>query len=212
MGSARYETEEFSFRQGNQVHFNIEQFRERIQRRTGQPYIDADDTVWGICRALHHARVWRDDMWKKYAPSGFPSGAEQVISEAVFMRIIDRDFINVRRFMQNLKAAGIACFAVAPPHPRLDHVSILQGLNPELVAYIDRRYRDYAIGCFAEDGIDVVLPPPETYDANGFLKADFRSPRSGDSNHANAEFGALMMTQVVKYLNKRFLNGSAAGS
>jgi hypothetical protein len=151
-------------------------------------------------------------MWKTFEPSGFRLGLDQVLSESVLMQIIQRDFVNVHKFMQQLKAVSIPCFAISTPPPRSDHKAIRGGVNPALASYIDRRYRAYVMHCFAEEGIDVILPPPQTYDNKGFLNTEFCSPRPGDSNHANDEFGALMMKEVVKYLNKRFLNGSAVSS
>jgi hypothetical protein len=200
LGAGGAEADEFSFRLDNKVYFKVPAYRRNMRRYSGQQYIESNEVIWGVCQGYHTGRVYRNGMWRTYEPAGCSVGLDQVISTAVLMEIIKADFAHIRNFLVQLKEASVRVFVISAPHPRADHYVITNGTRREIVSYIDRLYRAYVNESLADAGIDVVLPPPETYDEDGFLKPEFARPKP-DPHHANAAFGALMIKRIAEFMN-----------
>ena len=76
-----------------------------------------------------------------------------------------------------------------------------------MIVHIDKVARRMWSDWLGERGIALVEPPPETANPRGFLKRPYGAGRAigerRDPHHANAEYGALMLTRIRDHLKER---------
>jgi hypothetical protein len=68
--------------------------------------------------------------------------------------------------------------------------------------FVDRAYRDRVASKLQQLG-DVLVPPNEVYDHEGFLLPEYEPSSAMDHHHANAKYGRLMVDRLVDFLQTR---------
>ena len=127
-----------------------------------------------------------DDMFAKYAGKArrnFLVDAKSYFKGRLFHAVppppkSDNEFI--RSHAETMfRDRGIETFGVTRPEVRLK-------LWQAQIRAMRRLYEPL--------GINVLMPPPESVDADGFLKRDYYGP---DATHANEAYGRLVIAQVA---------------
>ena len=98
-------------------------------------------------------------------------------------------------FFDDLLSVGVSFFVMSAPPPRNEY----RTPAPQVLR-IHGLAQEYIRGELQSRGVDLVDPPPDTVDANGFLKARFRrvgTPDRPDRHHGNDLYGARMLERVV---------------
>ncbi len=209
LGNGRRERwKQFSRRAGGSVAFVPSQYTKNVELYTGSPVISPGAT-WGFLNVNHNVRIYGHEMWRRFRPSELPAiDGLTPVSADLLSTIVERDQWGVRRFFTQLQGAGVDFFAVSAPFPRQDGSAIRrEGIHRDVIAHIDTVARRMWSDWLGERGIALVEPPPETVTAGGFLKKKYGAGRAvgerRDPLHANAEYGALMLTRVRDHLNGR---------
>jgi hypothetical protein len=198
-GSARHETDVFSERRGDAVGFLVEEYETAVRKNTSRDVIAAG-TRWGFLQVNHNVRIYRHGTWLTYEPAAIARPGTIPVSHAALVAMIERDQRGVRRFFEQLKAAGVDFFAISAPPPRSDHRAIKRGVRPETILHIDRVAREVWSAFLADLGVETVQPPAESWTDEGFLDPRFNHHLAHDRHHANDDYGALMMARIAEHL------------
>ncbi len=206
LGNGHWETTPFSNVKDNMVFLSNAKYAENMLKWTGARRITRK-AVWGFCMGTHNARIYRQDFWIKAEPSHIAEDHKRPISQGLLDSVILADQFHIREFLGAVKALGIRSYVISCPPPRDDHPCIGQGVRRETVAAIDQRARSLIREWLNTQGIDFIDYPKETRTPDGFLKEKFQhlwgANGTKDHHHANAEYGALMMKQVLEHIRQR---------
>lgn len=207
LGNGRHETTTFSERSGEGVRFTVPDYQDKLGRFTGLETISPGPGTWGFLLINHNARIYQHPCWRRFEPASLSSNGSTPVSEAVVREILLDDHQGVREFFEQLLDSGVDFFAISGPPPRRDHPAIEEGTRREVVQHLDRLSRDIWSSWLATMGIDLVEPPQESVDAEGFLRPEYARRQMGDGqpdpHHANEEYGDLMVTKIQAYLGSR---------
>ena len=203
-GSAVVELAPFSAIENGRVVFTEEEYARNLRRLAG--FGDFDPSIrWGLCMGTHNARLYRDRFWREAEPSAIARAGRRPVTLGLMQAMIEQDQKYTRRFITQLKSARAAVFVVSCPPPRRDHAAIDAGTRPEVVQTIDAEARRHFRQWLGDHEVDFVDYPPETADADGFLKLHFAAgvKENGrlDPHHANEAYGRLMIGAVDRYLS-----------
>ena len=194
----------------DRIVFTGEGVTRNLARRLGQPALstaDRDTTVFGFSMGLMTTIMVRSGDWALHAPaSAGASIAEKwrrryLVSDAIVETIALDQQKHVLAFFTAAKAMGLRFMAISAPPLRADEHAIVRGRSANVIAAVDRLARSALTKAFAEMGVPVVLPLPETFvdtQDGRFMAAQFRELGPGDTNHANEAFGAVMMPEVIR--------------
>jgi hypothetical protein len=191
----------------NRVRFLSEKQVAKLKTNIGKPYFENGDLedVWGVSIG-HHPYVWGASAWGLAEPSAICRPGTQPVSAAALSTIISYHQRHFRDFLYQLKSIGLRLFVISCPFPRSDHPKIVNGrVRRETVLHIDQAARMAFGDWLADQGIDLIDPPPECRTAEGFLRPEFRlliNPLNDlpDHSHGNDAYGVLMLRRIFAYL------------
>lgn len=207
LGHGRYETASFSERSGAGVRLTAPDYQENLHRSTGLATITPGQGAWGFLLVNHTARIYQHPCWRRFEPAAVARKGCHPVSEAAVHAMVVEDHSGVRAFFEQLRDAGVDFFAISGPPPRRDHHAIAEGTRPEVVQHLDRFARGVWASWLAAAAIDVIDPPQESVDDEGFLLPQYARERmrngERDPHHANEQYGDLMITKIQAYLGCR---------
>lgn len=204
-GSNTMETLPFSVIRNGRVEFVADYHVTNLQAFSGKSNFDPAD-VWGICAGTHYNRILLAPQWRgPAAPSAIAGPKQRPISAAMLAAILAADQVHVCKFLSEMKAAGVPVFAVSCAPVRRDGYPTERGVPIGVIHAIARRAQDYFLGFLTAQEIAFVAPPPETIDAEGFLKPEFcqmiiEELGTPDLVHANPDYGALMVRRILDHV------------
>lgn len=207
LGHGRFETTTFSEPAGKGVRFTVPEYAEKLARFADQETITPGFGTWGFLQINHNARVYQHPCWRRFEPASLARRGSTPVSDSVVRAIIDEDHTGVREFFEQLSTAGIDFFAISGPPPRRDHYAIEAGTRAEVVQHIDRLAREIWASWLATRQIDVVDPPEDCVDGDGFMLPEYTRKLMGDGqpdpHHANEQYGDLMIAKISAHLGTR---------
>jgi len=207
LGHGRYETTSFSRRAGEGVRLTAPDYQANLHRFTGLDSITAERGRWGFLLINHTARIYQHPCWRRFEPAALAHDDSSPVSDAVVHAMVVEDHAGVRAFFEQLRGSGVDFFAISGPPPRRDHYAIDEGTRPEVVLHLDRFARQVWRSWLAAEGIDVIDPPTESIDDEGFLLPELAREHLGngerDPHHANEQYGDLMISKIQAYLGSR---------
>ncbi|MEQ9681888.1 MAG: hypothetical protein RLO49_04200 [Rhodospirillales bacterium] len=197
LGTADNEAEAFSTIENGRVTLTNDRFRTKLQKNFGFSSFGPADR-WGICLGTHNYRLMRTDAWLRAAPAWLGLPGMQPVPEAAFAQMVAADQRHIRAFFDQLLHTGVRPFVISAPWPVRTHPIIAEtGVRPVVIKAIDVRARALFAAWLAERGIDLILPPDEAADDDGFLRPRFA--KGGDDHyHGNPRYGRLMMKKVLE--------------
>lgn len=196
LGTADNEAESFSAMEDGRVVLTNTRFRNKLRKNFGFTCFEPAHR-WGICLGTHNARLFRNAGWLRAAPAWLSLPGMQPVPEAVFEQMVADDQRHIRAFLDRLLQTGVRPFVISAPWPVRHHPIMTEtGVRPEIVQAVDARARALFAAWLARRGIDLVTPPPETADAEGFLRPVF-AKGGEDVYHGNARYGKIMMRKVL---------------
>jgi hypothetical protein len=90
-------------------------------------------------------------------------------------------------------------FVVESPRP-FRHDTCLKFIKPEVLLYVDSFYRNSVKQELKLRNVAIIELNTDCYDDEGFMLDRFRHPNEDDVHHGNADFGELMIKNVLNYL------------
>ncbi|MEV8360057.1 hypothetical protein [Microbacterium sp. NPDC076895] len=201
LGSGRFELQEFSTSKGGKVSF-IGRYAHAFRQQTGATHLDPA-VVWAFVNVANGERVFRQPMWKVFAPSALaPTAGRTPLTEAVIRRMLENDHAPARAFYERIKEAGISAVAVEPPRPQSAHHALADDHDRSVALYLDALTREMWQDWLNARSIRYVEPPASSIGTDGFLKPELRriglNPQGKpDTNHGNAKFGSNYIQRIV---------------
>jgi hypothetical protein len=189
----------------------------RVEWKYGTPVISAR-TNWGFCFG-HLGFLFKVRPWKLYTTTigvDTQEQGKQLVSTGVVRAYAQNVFAHVLEFLACAALANISFTVILGPPPRRNNLAIINSGAPlEQILLIDRIGRRVLSDKARALGAPVVDAPPESLDADGFLKSELCAPASNgreDNNHANAEYGKLMMCRIATAQSAAAMQGSIGKS
>ncbi len=158
-----------------------------------------DFEYYGISAPLLTIRLWGDKQyWTKFTP--FSSQGDQApISASLLRYIVLQDQIHMTQLIELLKRVGVKVFVIEAPKPFKHHPAIKIAGN-KVITYVDQFYRQVMKDWLAEKGVPIINVPSACYDADGFMLETYRNDNRLDRTHANKQFGAVMVKEIISFL------------
>ncbi|MFC4213880.1 hypothetical protein ACFP4H_12125 [Pseudophaeobacter arcticus] len=142
-------------------------------------------------------RVQHQITWGKFALAEHLEG-RKTISHLVFKTLVLQDQKYVLELIDLLGRIGIPVAAVSPPRMFRDH-STLKFLPATQARTCFDTYLEIMKAELKARSVPVIDLPRDCCDAEGFMLQKFRHEDPEDEHHANAEFGALMVSAVERW-------------
>nr|WP_319383835.1 hypothetical protein [uncultured Roseibium sp.] len=201
LGSGAHELTEFSERQGVQVVMRNPDYAKNLFAQTGLKGV-GQNHVWVFVMGSHNSRILRGHFWRNAAPSTLQMEGKRPVSEGLLTAMIEGDQEKIRDFLSDVKRVGARFLVAACPPTRRDRFCDEQGIPVEVLRYVNGRACDAFFQWVTEQEIPLVRPPEECMDENGFLRSEYTKFKtasgSPDPHHANAAYGELMTSQIIK--------------
>lgn len=166
------------------------------------PINEPAGTVYGFCGAFHSRWFCRRPDWKTFGVL-YNLSDKRIVTSSLLQRAIQEDLIHIMGFLAALKKQRHYVFAIETPYPFAHDVSVIGLHGKEEYLYLNREYRRVSRQLLDGIGVPVVNLPGDCIDKSGFMRDKYRHPDTSDMIHANAEFGALMLMQIVKFLSDK---------
>lgn len=179
------------------VEITHQKFRAKFQR-IPPPGVIYD--VIALSTALYSRPVWNKTDWEVYGIPGFTKD-RILISNSTLRRAIYDDTKYIIAFLVHLRTIGINVCIVEGPRPFRHNIEVKR-TGIDLVKHIDALYRSLTLETLNREGIPVVSVPDSMFDEDGFMLEKYRHKNPKDKTHGNAEFGLLMMRQVINNMRQ----------
>lgn len=198
MGGGHILPTPFFVDRGDYLEITHPEFRENIKQLPPMESQGGFD-YFGFSAGLHCARVWRHKDWRQVVLPG-ASGSGMPVSSSLMNRIFDDDVKYIKQMLEALQRMGKKIFVVEAPYPFRHHKAVMDG-SPSLISTLDRLSRMRMRAWLAERNIPVIAVPAQCIDAEGFMLDCYRSETPDDAHHANAQFGALIMKDMLTFFS-----------
>ena len=123
------------------------------------------------------------------------SEGHATVSMAVFRQLVLADQQYVLGLIDLLIRIQMPCVALSPPVLFADHKVLNRYPTAQALRVFDV-YREIMLSELAARVVPVINLPPDARQPDGFMRPDYRHDDVDDQHHANAEFGALMISQL----------------
>lgn len=175
---------------------------EKYLRRIKQLPFSTDQgryEYYGICGPLYSNRIWaKKNCWQEYTPF-INQGDHAPISTSLLRHVVLQEQRYTMQLIELLQRLNVKVFVIEAPKP-FRHHAIMEVVDPSTIAYIDSFYRKVMQDCLMAKNVPVVNIPNDCYDSDGFMLEKFRHENPADPHHANNEFGAIMIKEIIKFL------------
>lgn len=153
-----------------------------------------------LSTALYSRPVWNKADWAVYGIPGFATD-RILTSNSTVRRAIYDDNKHIIAFLRHLRTFGIKVCIVEGPRPFRHNIEV-QRTGVDLVKHIDTLYRSLTLAILDREGIPVLPVPDTALDEDGFTLQKYRHRNPKDKTHGNADFGRLMVRQVVDFMQQ----------
>lgn len=151
-----------------------------------------------ISLGLHTQTVLAGQLFKTHSLGGAgPQPQRAFLSEAALKAIYLNYHQHVLRFIRDLiEVGGEVTIISAPPRTRR-YAMLENGFSVSDVSRTDDVMRRAMKDCFRDMGLDVVDPPVECIDADGYLLPEHLVDNERDRHHANSAYSAVMLRKAL---------------
>jgi len=183
----------------DRITFHREDVRQVLEAFTGREYMCREDraAVWGFSVGLMTTQLVRGETWRRFVPWASDQGdGRRPLSDGVIGAVARAANRHVREFFSHLVTLEIDCFCIAAPPLSAFEPALERGVS--VMLEVDRIARNAMAAELEELGVRVVWPPDQVYEGaprRSLLRSDLAVP--GDTHHANATYGRIMLEQIV---------------
>lgn len=153
-----------------------------------------------LSTALYSRPVWNKADWAVYGVAGFTED-RILTSNSMLRRAIYDDNKHIIAFLGHLRTFGIRVCIVEGPRPFRHNIEV-QRTGIDLVKHIDTLYRSLTLAILDREAIPVIPVPDTAVDEDGFMLQMYRHRNPKDKTHGNADFGQLMMRQIIHFMQQ----------
>jgi hypothetical protein len=173
---------------------------EEIAPGSAMEYLIADpDDIYVFSSPLHSCTVYRNASWRSFCPWECADANPdlQAVSTAAIEAWAEAQLACRLALLETAKTRVFSLAVVEPPKP-LPRVLALYSLRRDVLATVDRIYRDFVVRRLGESGIPVISVP-EHMVSDGFTRDEFAARDPTDPHHGNEQFGAEMMMKILEF-------------
>ncbi len=153
----------------------------------------------GIAAPLYTLAVCGTKDWKNFRPSHL-SGSGAPVSRGLFGAMAAYNQRHTLGFIDSLQKLGKRVFVVEAARLFRHHESVAF-CGAEVISEVDRLYRDIIIQELQKRSVPVVYVPARHLDDLGFMRDEHRLATEGDQNHANIDFGDIMIDEIASQMD-----------
>lgn len=135
--------------------------------------------------------------WQKFALAEHLKG-RKTISHLAFKTLVLQDQKYVLELIDLLNRSGVLVAAIAPPRLFRDHSTLKHLPATQALTCFDT-YLQIMRAELEARSVSVIDLPSKCCDAEGFMLQKFRHEDPEDGHHANADFGALMVSGIERW-------------
>lgn len=178
------------------LNITLERFQTHL---TQLPTPGGTTDVIAISFLFHTLRIIRQTrLWQSYVPASLKiTDSRHALSTSTFKKmVLSQQKYNLRLVK---KLQDFVPHVIVLEGPRLfSHHTAFGKHDHETIIEVDQLYRKFIREELNQSGISIVHSPSETYcSATGLMKPQYKTGREADLHHANTEFGALMIRDLV---------------
>jgi hypothetical protein len=198
LGIATFANTPFFIDKGSYAEIYHPEYRKNFKRFPPW-HLKNSDVIFGFSGPLHTARIrWQPD-WSKFVPTQLVIN-EAPVSNALLEHLIYDDCRYLLAFIDIILRTNKRLFVIEAPRP-FEHALNSKKTRPDVFIFIDNYYRDFMRRELMLRNVPVVSVSPDCYDSKiGFMFEHYRHPDPKDLYHANAQYGEIMMENVLKLL------------
>lgn len=205
-GSGKWTWERFSKIDEQGLTLTPDEFVNNLVKATGSTHFSTSDR-WGICIGGHSPRLYGSPIWKWCRPSHLAEKNFRPISQGLIDSLISADHKFIYHFFEKLLQAKLDFFVIATPPPpknfhgdnRLDEI--------DTIAFLEKLARQKFRNWVINHDIDYIEMPESITDSLGFIKPEYKlqymHDGRRDGHHANENYGALMIENIMNYIAKK---------
>jgi hypothetical protein len=164
------------------------------------------EDTYVFCSPLFSGILWREKAWKEFCPwrcaKNFPS--LHPVSDALIENTVGEWMKTPLNLLKEMKQHEYIVLVAEPPKP-LHRAPALKGVDPRIIVTLDNIFRSYMARRLTEIGVPIV-PVPDFTHQDGFTPDRYSAPKDTDNDHGNAEFGTMMMKQILRFAAGKELN------
>ena len=192
------------------VHISYDWFdKNNIAKHPDRPDtfpINGDTDAWYALFLMNSSNFHNSCVMGKYAPASLAAKGEKPVSPGFIKQVLDDYHEYIRTFLIALSALKLKIIILESPGllPHNVHRLLSEfSARMEMIHYFEKIYIDYFIGMLEELNIPVLRMPDSCKDSNGIMLEKFRNPyKEDDYNHANGEYGLIMLDILTGYINQ----------
>jgi hypothetical protein len=206
LGTGRHMLQPFFRNTGSEIRFIVDDYTKSHDLFAVGNIKKNPDLVYGFSMGFHSAKLFSSNIWRSFAPWNLADSVNLApVSIAAINAMIEAIWGEVLSFYENCIALGVEFFGIACPPPRRDHPCIEKGNDARVVAAVAQIAHDYMEKWLADRGRRCVRVPETTIDQGGFLREQFIRIAPNDTHHGNADYGELMMRDVIGEFANQYL-------
>ncbi len=156
---------------------------------------DAKYDAIGIAAPLYTLAICGTTDWKNFRPSSF-AGPAAPVSTGLIGAMAAYNQRHTLGFIDSLQKLGKRVFVVEAARLFRHHENVAF-CGAEVVSEVDRLCRDTINQELQKRSVPVVYVPARHLDDLGFMRDEHRLATEGDQNHANIDFGDIMIDEIA---------------
>lgn len=168
--------------------------------------VDQPGDIYVFSSPLHSTALWRTATWREFCPwrcaVEFPS--LHPVSDAIIEGIAEALMKTPLGILKEMKECDYMVLVAESPRP-LSKGPAVKGIDPRVVVGVDNVFRSYITRRLGEIGVPIIRIPDFTHQ-DGLTLDQYSDHREDDAHHGNAEFGTVMMKQIVRITTGIALN------
>ncbi|RVN12654.1 hypothetical protein CN112_07070 [Sinorhizobium meliloti] len=181
------------------VFFSDGRYNRAFTNLTGGSHFQAD-VEYGVLFGFHSLPVVTDDTWRTSAPWRVAKkhGLSPVSSAVIDEMVCDNNQ-HIYELYEYLISFRVQFFVISAPPIRADH-PFFKEVDCKLALAVDHEFRASASTFFRDRGVEVIFPPADVYDKDGFMRDDLARKEPKDFHHGNASYGEIMLRHILKII------------
>jgi len=172
--------------------------------RFPDPKIDHEknNVIYAVSMPLNTSRILRDFPWGRFVPWQLRRDEdEHALSDQVLREIMWSDVKYAIEFINAMVSAKLNVVVVEAPHFFPDS-QYLDHSRKEVCCFVSAAYRTFVRAQLSEKNVPVISQPASTLDQDGCTLVQYHKG-GGDLHHGSAQFGAIMMKELIDYVVDR---------
>lgn len=185
----------FSIRQNATViHCSSNHFSDKPMDYT----VDKPDDIYVFSAPFHSAPIYTNPAWREFCPWPCVGAHPELhaISDALIENKIEPLIRKPLDLLRRMKECSYMVLVAEAPRPLCRTVT-KDKVASDVIAGVDKVYRSYVARKLAEISVPIIRVPESTHH-DGLTKEEYSHPWANDPHHGNAEFGTMMMKQIIR--------------